>query len=124
MGDATRLGHVFQNLISNAIKFMDKPKAKIKIGCKQTPGFWQFYVSDNGPGIEEKYFERIFEIFQRLQSRDEKEGTGVGLSLVKRVVQIYGGDVWLETKVKKGTTFYFTLQLQSGKSDKKGQKDE
>ncbi len=108
-GDPTRLGQLFQNLIDNAIKFMDKPKGEIKVGCRNIKGSHEFYVSDNGPGIEEKYFDRIFQIFQRLESRDNQEGTGVGLSLVKRIVQIYGGKIWLESKQGKGTTFYFTL---------------
>ncbi len=112
-GDPTRLGQLFQNLISNAIKFMDKPKGMVKIGCKQKSGCWEFYISDNGSGIEEKYFDRIFQIFQRLVSRDEQEGTGIGLSLVKRIVQIYGGEIWLKSTYGKGTTFYFTLPYKS-----------
>ena len=111
IGDPTRLGQLFQNLIDNAIKFMDKPKGLIKIGCRKDSNFWEFYVSDNGPGIEEKYFDRIFQIFQRLISRDKQEGTGVGLSLVKRVVQIYGGNIWLKSKPGEGTSFYFTLPI-------------
>ena len=111
IGDPTRLGQLFQNLIDNAIKFMDKPEGLIKIGCRKDSNFWEFYVSDNGPGIEEKYFDRIFQIFQRLISRDKQEGTGVGLSLVKRVVQIYGGNIWLKSKPGEGTSFYFTLPI-------------
>jgi len=111
IGDPTRLGQLFQNLINNAIKFMDKPNGIIKIGCKKDSDSWQFYISDNGPGIEEKYFNRIFQIFQRLVSRDEQEGTGIGLSLAKRIVQIYGGEIWLTSTIGEGSTFYFTLRL-------------
>ena len=111
LGDPTRFGQLFQNLINNSIKFNDKPKGIITIGCKEVKGYWQFYVSDNGPGIEEKYFERIFQIFQRLESRDNQEGTGVGLTLVKRILQIYGGKIWIESTIGKGTTFYFTLPI-------------
>ncbi len=111
IGDPTRLGQLFQNLINNAIKFMDKPNGLIKIGCTLDADNWQFYISDNGPGIEEKYFNRIFQIFQRLISRDEQEGTGIGLSLAKRIVHIYGGEIWLTSTYGEGTTFYFTLRL-------------
>jgi len=111
IGDPTRMGQLFQNLIDNAIKYMDKPQGLIKIGCRKDAGFWEFYVSDNGPGIEEIYFERIFQIFQRLVARDDMEGTGVGLSLVKRIVKIYGGDIWLTSNPGEGTTFYFTLPM-------------
>lgn len=116
VGDPTRMGQLFQNLIDNAIKYMDKPQGVIKIGCKKRAEYWEFYVSDNGPGIEEKYFDRIFQIFQRLVARDSMEGTGVGLSLVKRIVQIYGGDIWIKSKLGEGTTFYFTLAV--GKKEK------
>jgi len=108
-GDPTRIGQLFQNLIQNAIKFMDKPQGLIKIGWEDLPKHTKFFVADNGPGIEEQYFERIFQIFQRLTSRDEQEGTGIGLSLAKRVVQIYGGEIWLKSKLGEGTTFFFTL---------------
>lgn len=90
---------------------MDKPNGLIKIGCTLDADNWQFYISDNGPGIEEKYFNRIFQIFQRLISRDEQEGTGIGLSLAKRIVHIYGGEIWLTSTYGEGTTFYFTLRL-------------
>ncbi|PCH49057.1 MAG: hypothetical protein COC22_07200, partial [Flavobacteriaceae bacterium] len=107
--DPTRIGQLFQNLIQNAIKFMDKPTGFINIGVNEKDHFYEFYVKDNGCGIDEQYFDRIFKIFQRLVSRDEQEGTGIGLSLVKRIAQIYGGDVWLTSKVNEGTTFYVTF---------------
>jgi PAS domain S-box-containing protein len=116
IGDSTRLGQLFQNLIDNAIKYMDKDQGEIKIGYQEKEGYYEFYVSDNGPGIEEKFYDRIFQIFQRLIARDEQEGTGVGLSLVKRIVQIYGGDIWLESDLGKGSTFYFTLPIISKES--------
>ncbi len=107
--ERTRIQQVFQNLIGNAIKYMDKPKGEIMIGCEQENGFWKFMVSDNGPGIEEKYYDKIFQIFQTLQSRDEFESTGIGLSIVKKIAKMYGGDVWIESEVGKGTIFFFTL---------------
>lgn len=107
--EATRIEQIFQNLISNAVKYMDKSEGEIKIKCSKEGNYWEFAVADNGPGIEEKYFEKIFQIFQTLKPRDEVESTGIGLSIVKKIVEMYGGKVWLESKVGCGSTFYFTL---------------
>jgi signal transduction histidine kinase len=105
----TRIEQVFQNLVSNAVKYMDKPKGLIKISCTSDDASWKFCVADNGPGIEEKYFEKIFQIFQTLTPKDEFESTGVGLTLVKKIVEMYGGRIWLESEVGVGTSFFFTL---------------
>ncbi len=107
--EKVRIEQVFLNLLSNAIKFLDKPQGVIRIGCADKENFWSFFVSDNGPGIDEKYFEKIFQIFQTLKPRDEFESTGIGLTLVKRIVENYGGKIWLESKIGEGTTFHFTL---------------
>ena len=107
--EPTRIQQVFQNLISNAIKYMDKPEGKIHVGCTDLGEQWQFSVSDNGPGIEARHFERIFQLFQTLAPRDRVESTGVGLSLVKKILEMYGGRIWMESEVGKGTTFLFTL---------------
>lgn len=107
--EKTRIEQVFQNLLSNAIKFMDKPKGKITIGCVDNNNFWKFNITDNGPGIEERYLEKIFQIFQTLKPRDEFESTGVGLTVVKKIIEMYGGQIWVESKVGCGSTFYFTL---------------
>ena len=103
---------IFQNLLSNAIKYMDKPKGLIKIHCVEQEGFWKFSVSDNGPGIEEKHFEKIFKIFQALPTSPDFEGTGVGLTVAKKLVNLYNGEIWVESKVGEGSTFFFTLQKQ------------
>ncbi len=103
---------VFQHLLSNAVKYMDKPQGQIKIGCVEENGFWKFSVADNGQGIKEKYFGKIFQIFQTLSRRDEFESTGVGLSLVKKIVEMYDGKVWVESKPGEGSTFFFTLSKQ------------
>jgi signal transduction histidine kinase len=95
--------------MSNSIKFMDKPEGFININCQDTGDFWEFSVSDNGAGIDEKYFNKIFMIFQTLQPRDKFESTGVGLSIVKKIIETNGGKIWVESEVGKGTTFYFTL---------------
>jgi two-component system sensor kinase FixL len=113
-GEKTRITQVFQNLLSNAVKFMDKPQGKIHVGCVEEADFWKFSVADNGPGIEEKHFERIFRIFQTLAPKDEYESTGVGLTLVKKIVELYGGRVWVESEVGKGSTFFFTFPRQKG----------
>jgi len=105
-GEKTRITQVFQNLLANAVKFMDKPVGEVRIGCVEDGEFWRFHVADNGPGIEEKYFDRIFRLFQTLAPRDEFESTGVGLALVKKIVERYGGRVWVESEVGRGSTFF------------------
>jgi len=107
--DRVRVKQVFQNLLSNATKYMDKSKGQIRIGCIEENGFWKFSIADNGPGIKEAYFEKIFEIFQTLTPRDQVESTGVGLTIVKKIVELYGGKIWLTSKPGEGSTFFFTL---------------
>ena len=109
--EQTRITQVFQNLLSNAIKYIDKPKGKIKIGCTEENGYWKFAVADNGMGIAEKNFEKIFQIFQTLGPRDELESTGVGLTIVKKIVETYNGKIWVESEVDRGSTFFFTLPI-------------
>jgi PAS domain S-box-containing protein len=104
-----KLEQVFQNLLSNAIKYTDKPKGLIRVGCSEEGSCWKFAVSDNGPGIEEKDRERVFQLFQTLRPRDRSDSTGVGLAVVKKIVETYGGRVWVESEVGRGSTFYFTL---------------
>lgn len=112
MGQRTHFAHIFHNLLDNAVKYMDKPKGRIKIGCVEQDSFWRFSIADNGPGIEQKYFDKIFQIFQTLTRRDEIEATGIGLSIVRKIVELYGGKVWLESKPGEGSTFFFTLPKQ------------
>ncbi|MGA2322662.1 MAG: ATP-binding protein [Sedimentisphaerales bacterium] len=107
--EETRITQVFQNLLSNAIKYMDKPEGLIKVSCAEDGEFWKFSIADNGPGIEKKHWERIFKIFQTLAPRDEFESTGIGLTVVKKIVELYNGKIWLESEVGKGTTFLFTF---------------
>jgi light-regulated signal transduction histidine kinase (bacteriophytochrome) len=110
--ELTRIQQVFQNLLSNAVRFMDKPEGVIKVGCTEENGFWKFSVSDNGPGIAEQHFEKIFKLFQTLQPKDQFESTGVGLTLVKKIVELYGGRIWLTSKLGEGATFFFTLPME------------
>ncbi len=111
--EETRIRQVFQNLIGNAVKYVDKPQGKISIGCADEGKFWKFNVTDNGPGIDEKYHDKIFRIFQTLAPRDNYESTGIGLTLVKKIVELYGGKVWVESKIGQGSTFFFTMLKES-----------
>lgn len=105
--DPRRLRQVFQNLISNAVNFNDKENGLVEIGVEETEGFYTFSIKDNGRGIPKEYHEKIFNTFTTLGYHEKS--TGMGLSIVKRVLNLYGGDIWLESEVLKGTTFYFTL---------------
>lgn len=107
--EKTRIAQVFQNLVSNAVKYIDKPAGRIQIGAAEHENDWEFYVRDNGPGIDKKHFQKIFQIFQTLNPRDEIESTGVGLTSVKKIVEMYQGKVWLDSEIGVGSTFYFTL---------------
>ncbi len=100
---------LFSNLINNAIMYMDKPKGFIKIACVEENNWWKFSVSDNGPGIDKKYYEKVFKIFQMLSLRDETENIGIGLSIVKKIVELYDGQVWIESQIGQGATFFFTF---------------
>jgi light-regulated signal transduction histidine kinase (bacteriophytochrome) len=112
-GDEVQLRQLFQNLIGNGLKFRSNRPPQVTVEARQEPGRWIISVSDNGIGIEMRYADRIFELFQRLHQRDEYEGTGIGLALCKRIVERHGGDIWFESVPGEGTTFYFTLPDQS-----------
>ena len=115
MGDENQLQRAFQNLISNAIKFK-KQEEPLKIHIFANKDIYNkeyvFGVQDNGIGIEEQYSERIFTIFQRLHTRDIYEGTGIGLSIVKRIIERHGGHIWVESEFGVGSTFYFTIPVE------------
>ncbi|MHC4193459.1 MAG: ATP-binding protein [Planctomycetota bacterium] len=107
--EQTRITQVFENLLSNAVKYTDKPKGLIAIKCVEDGDFLKFSVADNGPGIEEQHFEKIFRIFQTLTPRDQFESTGVGLTVIKKIVELHGGKIWVESELGEGSTFFFTL---------------
>jgi len=116
--DRFKMIEVFYNLISNGLKFNDKPHKQIKITARTSEGFLEFMVADNGIGIEKRHYERIFKIFQRLHQRGAYEGTGVGLSMVKRIVEEHNGRIWVESRLGVGTIFHFTLPVQMEEDDK------
>jgi signal transduction histidine kinase len=113
-GEKTRIMQVFQNLLSNAVKYMDKPRGEVRVGCVEDGDFWRFSVRDNGPGIEEQHYDRIFRLFQVLAPRDEVESTGIGLTVAKKIVEMYGGRIWVESEVGRGSTFLFTFPRNRG----------
>jgi len=117
MLNKVRIQQVFQNLIGNGVKYMDKEQGEIEVGAEKREKDWLFWIKDNGPGIDEKYFEKVFRIFQTLNPRDEIEGTGIGLSIVKKIINLYQGEIWVTSELGTGSTFFFTLphnkQLQA-----------
>jgi PAS domain S-box-containing protein len=109
----THIRQVLQNLLANAVKYMDKPNGQIKVGCAEEDGCWKFSVADNGPGIDQRYHEKVFQIFQRLSPHNGVESIGIGLSIAKKIVELNGGRVWVESEVGRGSTFLFTLPKQN-----------
>jgi light-regulated signal transduction histidine kinase (bacteriophytochrome) len=104
------LRQLFQNLLTNAIKFRKKDvPPEIEIGVQENKTSWTFYVKDNGIGIAEQYREKIFVIFQRLHTRSEYEGTGIGLAYCRKIAEMHGGKIEVESEEGKGTTFSFTI---------------
>ena len=116
MGDVTQLGQLFQNLIANAIKFRGDEQLTVHVGAEQRNGHWEFCVRDNGIGIDPEYAERIFVVFQRLHGKGDRPGTGIGLSICKKIVELHGGRIWVKSQPDEGAAFYFTLPLNEEKS--------
>lgn len=132
LGDDVQLGQLFQNLISNAIKFHGAAAPRVHVSARETVAcetlevlksaretfevsetskVWEFAVHDNGIGIDPRYFQRLFVLFQRLHTTDEYPGTGIGLAVCKRIVERHGGRIWVESTPGQGSTFFFTLPV-------------
>lgn len=110
VADDTKIHQLFQNLISNAVSHIDKEEGLVKISSEESDTHWKFLIEDNGVGIAKEYHEKIFKVFQSLKT--EEKSTGIGLSIVKKIVDLYEGEVWLESETGSGTCFYFTLRKQ------------
>ena len=113
MANPKDLGEVVQSLIHNAIKFNDSKKPSININIEEQGAYWCFSIVDNGIGIAPENYEKVFEVFKRLHRKEEYSGTGIGLALAKRIILKYGGKIWVESTLGKGSTFYFTLPKMS-----------
>ena len=113
--DESQLLQVFQNLIGNSIKFRGNNPPEIHVSAKKQNNHWVFSIRDNGIGIEPQYSDRIFVIFQRLHRKKEYPGSGIGLTISKKIIERHGGGIWFESEPGKGTTFYFTLPEKGGK---------
>jgi light-regulated signal transduction histidine kinase (bacteriophytochrome) len=107
--DASQLVQLFQNLVGNALKFKGEDPPRIHVGAQEQDGEVLLSVRDNGIGIDPQYFERIFVIFQRLHSKADYDGTGIGLAICKKIVDRHGGRIWVESQAGQGSTFYCTL---------------
>src|SRR6185295_4266130 len=109
IADSLQLVELFQNVIVNAVKFGSTRPPRIDVTARRDGAEWLFSVSDNGIGIDPQFFGRIFEVFQRLHGQEEYPGTGIGLAICKRIVERFGGRIWLESTPGAGTTFLFSL---------------
>ncbi len=121
--DRIKMGEVFLNLINNAVKFSSKKKddvPRVSVGYIDDIGFHRFYVQDNGIGIAPEHHKEVFGIFKRLHTNEEYEGTGAGLSIVKRVIDDHKGKIWIESELGQGTTFYFTIPKRLRSRDEEG----
>jgi light-regulated signal transduction histidine kinase (bacteriophytochrome) len=108
----TLIEQVFQNLLTNAIKFSNGKASEIKIQAIKKKNTWVFSVQDQGIGIDSKFFDDIFIVFKRLNSKTDYEGTGIGLSICKKIVEHHNGKIWVESTLGKGSTFFFTIPIK------------
>ena len=109
--DESQMIQVFQNLLGNALKFRNEVPPEVQINAERRGKEWIISVRDNGIGIDDEYKDRIFIVFQRLHSREQYPGTGIGLALCKKIVERHGGKIWVESESRKGSAFYFSLPI-------------
>ena len=107
--DEVQLGQVFQNLIGNALKFRSDQPPRIRVEATRADGGYEFAVADNGIGIDPQYSETVFQLFRRLHSRERYDGSGIGLAIVKKIVERHGGRIWFDSPAGDGTVFHFTM---------------
>jgi PAS domain S-box-containing protein len=110
MANRMQITQLMQNLVGNALKYNTSFVPEIEIGCEEKDDHWRFYVSDNGIGIDKKFFEKVFIIFQRLHNKKQFSGTGIGLAICKKIVERHGGNIWIESASGNGSTFFFTIK--------------
>jgi light-regulated signal transduction histidine kinase (bacteriophytochrome) len=120
LADAGQLRQLFQNLLGNALKFRADRPPHVAVAARPGEPLWIFSVRDNGIGIEKRFEERVFQMFQRLHEIGRYEGSGIGLSIAKRIVERHGGSIWIESSVGEGTTFFFTLAGAPGETALRG----
>jgi len=109
--DLLQLTQLFQNLLGNALKFRSEAPPKIHLDVRRDGEYWQFSVRDNGIGINPEFQDQIFDVFRRLHTHQQYEGTGIGLAICKKIVDRHGGRIWVESQPGQGATFCFTLPL-------------
>ena len=112
--DPGQLGQVFQNLVGNSLKFRGEAPPAVHVSVQETPAEWTFSVTDNGIGIDPQYNDVVFGLFQRLHTAQEYSGTGIGLTLCKKIVERHAGRIWVESQLGKGATFCFTIPKDGG----------
>jgi signal transduction histidine kinase len=110
-GEASLLTAVFQNLLSNALKFRGEAPPRVSVSARRDGRNWLFTFGDNGIGIEPEYADRVFVIFQRLHDKASYPGTGIGLAMVRKIIEYHGGQIWLDTEPGAGARFRFTLPM-------------
>jgi light-regulated signal transduction histidine kinase (bacteriophytochrome) len=113
MADPSQLTQLFQNLIGNALKFRGEAPPRVHVSAEKKESEWIFSVSDNGIGIDPQYYDRIFIVFQRLHGKEDYPGSGIGLSICKKIVERHSGRIWLKSEPGKGATFYFSLPVRN-----------
>jgi two-component system CheB/CheR fusion protein len=108
--NASQMSQLIQNLVGNGLKYNRSAIPELEIGCREEADVWKFYIKDNGIGIDPKFYNKVFVIFQRLHGRNQFSGTGIGLAICKKIVEKHGGNIWIESAVGKGSTFFFTIK--------------